>query len=668
MPQIQFLQDLIIIFGLSVAIVLIFQRLHLPSIVGFLISGALLGPYGLNLIDDIHQVEVLAEVGIVLLLFTIGLEFSLARLSRIRAFVISGGSLQVGLTIMLTAIIAWIFQLPMGVGIFWGFLLALSSTAIVLKLLMDREELDTPHGRLAVGILIFQDIIVLPMILIAPMLTESAIGDLGPVLFALGRSVLLVLAILIMARWLVPKILALVVRAQSREIFVITVILICLVIAWLSSKSGLTLALGAFIAGLVISESEYSHQALADIMPLRHSFNSLFFISIGMLLDVRFFLENPLLVISMGVVVLMVKGLIAGGVTLALGYPARVAALVGVYLAQVGEFSFILAQTGQDLGLLVGDNYQLFLGTSILTMIAAPFLIQISPKLVGRTELRKDMLHGFKSRKPFDLAPHNLPLHHHVIIAGYGLNGRNMARVLKEAEIPYVILDIQGDMVRHARSQGEPIYFGDATRIRVLRHVRIQEAKVLVLAVSDPFAVRRAIHITRHANPDIHIIVRTRYLKEVDELLQIGANEVVPEEFETSLEIFGLVLQQYRVPERQIFEKKQKIRREGYEKLRRGEIERYTSHRDIPTIQKIECYVVKKGSPLSHKTLTEVALPHSNSALLVAIIRDDETHTDPGGGFQLQPDDTLILVGTKEALDRAIGHLEAFEEADEPIK
>ncbi|MEK7280537.1 MAG: cation:proton antiporter, partial [Nitrospirota bacterium] len=370
MMQIKFLQELIIIFGLSIVVVLIFQRFRLPSIIGFLISGALIGPYGLNMIDDVEQVKVLAEVGVVLLLFTIGLEFSLARLSRIRTFALSGGSLQVGLTIILTALVLSSLRLPLRTGLFWGFLLALSSTAIVLKILLDRGELDTPHGRLSLGILIFQDLIVVPMMLVVSFFSSPVNEDPLGILFVLLRSFFLVGLIIISARWLVPKVLFSVVRARSRELFVIAVILTCLGIAWLAAKSGLSLALGAFIAGLVISESEYSHQALADIMPFRDSFNSLFFVSIGMLLDVRFFLDHTVMILAIAAIVLVVKGMIAGGVTLALGYPVQVAALVGLSLAQVGEFSFVLAQTGQDLGLLVGSSYQLFLVISILSMIA----------------------------------------------------------------------------------------------------------------------------------------------------------------------------------------------------------------------------------------------------------------------------------------------------------
>ncbi len=658
MMQIKFLQELIIIFGLSIVVVLIFQRFRLPSIIGFLISGALIGPYGLNMIDDVEQVKVLAEVGVVLLLFTIGLEFSLARLSRIRTFALSGGSLQVGLTIIMTALVLSSLRFPLRTGLFWGFLLALSSTAIVLKILLDRGELDTPHGRLSLGILIFQDLIVVPMMLVVSFFSSSVNEDPLGISFVLLRSFFLIGLIIISARWLVPKVLFLVSRTNSRELFVIAVILICLGIAWLAANSGLSLALGAFIAGLVISESEYSHQALADILPFRDSFNSLFFVSIGMLLDVRFFLDHTVMILAIAALVLILKCLIAGGVTLALGYPVQVAALVGLSLAQVGEFSFVLAQTGQDLGLLVGSSYQLFLVISILSMIATPFLIRLGPGISGRAESLKVSIPWLRGRRLIDLEPQGLFLKNHVIIAGYGLNGRNLARVLKETRTSHVILDIYGEIVRHARLHDEAIYFGDATQIEVLHRLCIKAARVLVLAISDPFATRRAIQAARQANPSIHIIVRTRYVNEVDELLRLGANEVVPEELETSLEIFDLVLRQYHIPRMKIAAKKEELRKEGYAKLRRGEMEAFVGGGLLPSEVEVERYRLKEDSTVIGKSLGELELPARTGALVVAVIRRDETLSNPGGSFRVESGDLLVLAGKREEIGRAIHYLD----------
>jgi len=659
MPQTEFVRDLVVIFGLSVAVVLVFHRLRLPSIVGFLIVGGLVGPYGLNLIDDLERVEVLAEVGVVLLLFTIGLEFSLARLTRIRTFAIGGGALQVGFTILLTALIGYfLFRTSIQSAVFWGFLLALSSTAIVLKILLERGELDAPHGRLALAILIFQDLIVVPMMMVLPLLSGNVREGWVHILITLARSLAFIGAVLIASRWLVPRALALVVRARSRELFVITVLLLCAGIAWLAEENGLSLALGAFIAGLVISESEYSHQALADIMPFRDSFNSLFFVSIGMLLDVRLFIDALPWVLFLAVAVLMIKGVVGAGVTLVMGYPVRVAILVGLSLPQVGEFSFVLAQAGQTTGLLTQHGYQFFLVISVLTMLAAPFLIQIGPRLSKRVE-SLGRLAGWRRRSPpLESSPDSPLLQGHVIIAGYGLNGQNLARVLQEGSIPYVILDLHGETVRRGRARGEPLFFGDVTQSEVLRQVRIKDARVLVVAVSDPFAVRRAIQVARQANPGIHIVVRTRYVKEVDDLLRLGANEVVPEEFETSLEIFDLVLRQYDIPQRQIARKQEAFRREGYALLRRVEAGRPMTSKGLPVEVDVEHYSLVTDTSLVGKSLADLGLPSKTKVLVAAVIRGGQTHPSPAGSFRLEAGDTLVLTGSPTEIEAAIRYLE----------
>ena len=660
MPHLQFLQDLVVIFGFSIIVVLIFQRIHLPSIIGFLIAGTLVGPYGLNLIDDADQVSVLAEIGVVMLLFTIGLEFSLARLSNVRAFILTGGALQVGLTILITTVVFLSLQVSWKTGIFWGFLLALSSTAIVLKILMDRNELDAPHGRLSVGILIFQDLVVVPMMLVTPF---HGNGNGRPestalILFTVVKLVLLLGGLLLAARWVAPKLLMWVVRTRSREIFVIAVILICMGIAWLTSRIGLSLAIGAFIAGLVISESEYGHQALAEVVPFRDSFNGLFFVSIGMLLDLRLLVNQPLLILGAAAGVMVLKGLIAGGVTLVMGYPVRVAALVGLALLQVGEFSFVLAQFGQDQGVLVGQPYQHFLAISILSMIATPFLIQLGPPLSDRAESFQPLRRLFGTRQLTDLQPKDLELKDHVIIAGYGFNGQNLARTLKEAGLKHVVVDIHGDLVRLGRTQNIPIYFGDVTRPEVLRQLRIDAAKMLILAVSDPFALRRALRVARQANPSIQIVARSRYVRDLDELFQLGANDVVPEELESSVEIAGIVLKRYRVPPGRITRKLEEIRREGYSSLSRAAIQPILTREILPPEVEVFRHRLMPDSLAVGKSLAQLELPFRTGAIIVAVIRGEETRANPGGAFVLEPEDMLVLAGVEEVIRQAIIYLD----------
>jgi len=570
MAELDFLRDLVVLFGASIVVVYGFNRLRLPAVVGFLVAGALLGPYGLDVVDDVARVEVFAEVGVVLLLFTIGVEFSLGQLRSLRT-VAGAGLLQIGSAIGLSVLAAIAFGLPLNQGVFWGFLAAMSSTAVVLKMVTERGETNSPHGRLIIGILIVQDLTVVPMMVVTPVL--GGLGEVGllAVMWSVAKAVLAVLLILVAARYLVPRLLVEVVRSRSRELFVITIILVCLGIAWLSSLAGLSLALGAFIAGLIISESEYSHQAMAEILPFRDSFNSLFFISIGMLLDLRVLLAHPVLV--MGLVVTLVGGKMVTtvGAAVVTGYSWRAAVLTGIALAQIGEFSFILAKVGRSLGLLPGESFQVFLTVSVLTLLLTPFLVQASPRLARRAEALQRLRRWLPERQT---DPHGIPSRHlrdHTIVVGYGVNGRNLVQVLRETEIPFVVVDVDGETVRQEQKKGIPIVFGDITHPQVLRRLGIQDARALVLAISDPIATRRAVTVARQLSPAIHIIARTRYLREIEDLRATGADQVVPEEFETSIEIFSLVLQHYRMPARVIAEKAERIRQEGYALFRKGQ-------------------------------------------------------------------------------------------------
>ncbi len=568
MAELAFLRDLVILFGASIVVVYGFNKLRVPAVVGFLVAGALLGPYGLDFVDDVARVEVLAEVGVVMLLFTIGVEFSLAHIASLRA-VVGGGAIQIASAIALSALAGMAFGLPVNRGVFWGFLTAMSSTAIVLKMVTERGETNSPHGRLTIGILIVQDLAVVPMMVLTPVLGGQGDGSATAVLWSLTKAVLLVTLILVAARFLVPRLLIEVVRSRSRELFTIAIILVCLGIAWLSSLAGLSLALGAFIAGLIISESEYSHQAMAEILPFRDSFNSLFFISIGMLLDLRVLLSHPLLVA--GLVLVLVTGKFATSALAAVvvGYSWRPAVLMGAALAQVGEFSFILSKVGRDVGLLTGESFQIFLTVSVVTLLLTPFLIQVSPALARRAEAIQRLRRWLPERPLDSYAMPSLRLRDHTIIAGYGVNGRNLAKVLRETEIAFVVVEMDGETVRQEQKKGIAMHFGDVTHPQVLRRLGIHDARALVLAISDPIATRRAVKVARQLNPSIHIIARTRYLREIDDLRETGADQVVPEEFETSIEIFSRVLQHYRLPSRVIAEKAERIRKEGYALLRK---------------------------------------------------------------------------------------------------
>jgi len=342
------LSNLLVIYTVSIAVVFLFHQFRLPSIAGFLVVGALIGPHGLNLISDIETVQVLAEIGVVLLLFTIGIEFSLVQLASLKRLLLVAAPIQVVGVIAFAWLGGILAGLPAQEAVFWGFLLSLSSTAIVLNALAANGDSDSIHGRATIGILVFQDLAVVPMILMVPILASPSGEALTSILLTLGKSIVVVGCVVVAAWYVVPKVLEHIVRSRSRELFLLTVIVMCLGIAWLTSLGGLSLALGAFIAGLVISESKYSHQATAEVLPFRDSFNSLFFVSIGILMDWRILLQYPGVVTGLLLLVLLIKFIAGAGAVLSVSLPPRSAVMAGIALAQVGEFSFIMAQVGQE--------------------------------------------------------------------------------------------------------------------------------------------------------------------------------------------------------------------------------------------------------------------------------------------------------------------------------
>ena len=649
------LRDLLLLLLASVPIVFIFRRLRLPSIVGFMVTGVVIGPHGFGLIQDVHAIEVLAEIGVALLLFTIGLEFSLRRLLDMKRLVLLGGGLQVALTILVVFAVAYLLGRPISQAIFFGFLFALSSTAIVLKSYIDSAEIDAPHGRAGVGILLFQDLSIVPMMLMVPILSGTGGVSVGRISITLGIALATIAAIIFTARTVVPGLLYQIVRLRSPELFIISVVLLSLGTSWLTSQVGLSLALGAFIAGLVLSESDYSHQIVADILPFRDVFNSIFFMSIGMLLSVTALYADVFTVLAWVGALTISKALIVLGVVRLLGYSLRISTMTALGLAQIGEFSFILAKTGIEQNILGEADYQRFLAASILSMIATPFLIKLAPRIgyAVQSMFSPDSLLE-KSVVGFD--PEGADLRDHVIIIGYGLNGRNLAKVLRRTGIPYVVLELNAEAVREGHQQGEPIIYGDATRKEVLNHVHVGQARVLVLAISDPAASRHTVSLARQLNPEIHIIVRTRYMTEISDLLMLGANEVIPEEFETGIEIFSRVLRKLGIGRHAIQHQVEEIRSEGYEMLRTpslpaidlGKISEALSAASTETVQ------IEHGSPAAGKSIAELRLRKLTGVSIIAIVKDGDSDINPSPETVINEGDVVVLIGTPEKVDQAI--------------
>ncbi len=648
------LTSLVAVLAVTVATVFAFHKLRLPTVIGFLAVGVAMGPHGFSVIGHGAELEILAEIGIVLLLFSIGLEFSFERFLEVKGLVITGGLLQVFLTALVVTAAGVHLGFPLRISFFFGMLASLSSTAIVLKILSDRDELSALHGRLAVGTLLLQDIIAVPMMLSVPVLGETDAFSFQVVALTLGKAVLAVALIFTAARFVVPWLLHQVARLRNQEIFVLFVLLICLGTAWLAFQSGISLALGAFVAGLLISDSEYSHQVIADIHPLRDSFAGIFFISIGMLVEIDFVGENLTLVAAAWLLLVLIKGGLITAIFSFLQRSFRLGLLLGLALAQVGEFSLILARMGGAFDLLSPGQEQLFLATSILSMLATPLLILAGGRL------------GFALHRGGAEGPSAGDVTGHVLIVGYGLNGQNLARVLREVDIPHRILDLNPQVARRVRDVGEAIHFGDATRPSVLAGMGVAQARVLVVAISDPMATSRIVWHARRLNPDIYILVRTRYVAEIPRLTRLGANEVIPEEFETSVEIFARVLQEYHVPRNVISLQVELVRREGYSMLRGLRLEGKSLARfsQFLTGATADTFLVQPDAPGANYTIGELKEHFQGRTSVLALVREGVSVESPPMDYRLKPDDILVLLGSHADLDRAVQLLTAPEEPD----
>ncbi|MBN2680938.1 MAG: cation:proton antiporter [Bacteroidales bacterium] len=658
--EIPLLQDIIVIFSLSAVVILLFHRLKLPPIIGFIVTGIIIGPSGIidNVFDfnimsnDEHGIDYLAEIGVILLLFTIGIEFSIKNLLMIKNTVLIGGGLQVGLSIAFAYFIASAFGYDYGEAVFMGFLLALSSTAIVLRTLQKDNQITTSHGKASLGILIFQDVIIVPMMLLTPILAGNTSNVGMDLFFLLLKTFGLVIFTYVSSRWIIPKLLHEVAKTGSRELFLLTLLLLGFAIAWLSSSLGLSLALGAFLAGLAISESEYSHHAFGNIIPFRDLFTAFFFVSVGMLLDIDFVINEPVLVIAFVVFVIGIKTIVTGFATFVLGYPFKTTVIVGLSLSQIGEFSFVLSEIGLKNGFLISSSsgdfyYQLFLSVTTITMILTPFIIMSAPAF---SKLMLSIIPiPEKFVKGLIQVPENKPeiLNNHLIIIGMGLNGTNLSKAALSAGIPYIIVESDASVVEEKQAKGYPIIFGDATFENMLSEAGIERAMVLVSVINNPSDLYTIVKNARKLNPDIYIIARTRYLIDVEDLYKAGVNEVIPEEFETSLEIFARVLNKYLIPKSDIDGLIAQFRTGGYQVLRDVVTNKHTLgelEQSIPDFE-ITAVTVGDNSSLAGKSIVESGIRENLGVTVLAIRRNNTTISNPSKDEKFLKGDNVYFMG-----------------------
>lgn len=648
------LDEVLIIFALSIAVLLICHRLRIPSTVGFLITGVLSGPYGLGFVKNIEDVQTLADVGIILLLFTIGLEFSLSKIFLYKRYFLLGGALQVLLTVAAGWLLAEVFNQTHRAALFWGFLLALSSTAIVLRSFEERREGNSPQGNLSLGILIFQDVIAVVMMLAIPFL-GSAQNEIPPTYFySLLLGAVILLAAVTAGHYIIPRLFLYITRTRSRELFLLCTLTICFSVAWLASAFGLSLALGAFLAGLLISDSDYKSQAVGNILPLQELFTSFFFVSIGMLLDLHFVLGQPLVIAGATAAILLVKFFLVAITSLIVGMPIRVAVLTGLALCQIGEFSFVLSKSGIEYGLATEYSYQLFLAVALLSMAATPFLIRYSPNVAAwlqrlpmPTKLRSGLQPAIESKEA--------GAEDHVIIVGYGLSGRNLALAARQSKVSYVILEMNPDTVRLEKLRGEPIFFGDATHEAVLNHVAIGSARAVAVVINDPVAAVRVVEQVRKCNPGVFLVVRTRFLNEMRTLYLAGADEVVIDEFGASIEIFSWVLRHYEVDEEHVSSIIEDLRFGGHDLSQTiyrqlAGTTAGTKAKEAPDFH-LKSFSIDEGAALIGRTLGNSGIKQKFGLTVVLLKRNNHVVTNLTSDELFCRGDTLMLVGARAQLE-----------------
>jgi monovalent cation:H+ antiporter-2, CPA2 family len=648
----------------AVAGVVVCRSLKLPPMLGYLAVGVLIGPNALALAKDSAAVQYLAEFGVVFLMFVIGLEFNLPKLHSMRKLVFGLGLSQVALTI-LTAVIgnaalAWAFaQAGRSWGLDWhsavalGGALAMSSTAIVVKLMAERLELESEHGRRVIGVLLFQDLAVVPLLVIIPALSakpEAMVYALG--LAALKAGVLLTL-LLVGGPWVMRTWLTVVARRKSDELFVLNLLLVTLALAYLTELAGLSLALGAFVAGMLIAETEYKHQVETDIRPFHDVLLGLFFITIGMKLNADAVLKQWPLVLLMTALPVLFKFALVTALAKAFGAATGVALRTGLYLAQAGEFGFVLLTLTTQQGLLPAHLQSPVLASMVLSMLVSPFLIMHSDRIVMRLSANDWLM---QSVAMTSIAKRAINTEAHVIIAGYGRSGQNLARLLEREHIQYMALDLDPDRVRQAAAAGQSVVFGDAARLQSLMAAGLARASAVVVSYHDTPSALKILRLVQEHAPQVPVIVRTLDDSDLERLQAAGATEVVPEAIEGSLMLASHALALVGVPMRRVIRVVQEQRDARYSLLRGYFHGADDDTADELTHARLQSVTLPLAGAMAGKKLSDLAL-HAVGVSVVSVRRAAGGVNKPDDALQLAAGDTLVLSGLPEALARAEGKL-----------
>ncbi|MBD1857809.1 MULTISPECIES: cation:proton antiporter [Leptolyngbya] len=642
--------DLVSVLAAAAAGGLFAALLKQPVLLGYLAAGVIVGPTGLGLIKEIIQVETLAQFGVAFLLFALGVEFSFSELKKVKVISLGGGGLQIALTILVTTLVSlamgWVTSPPQGV--FLGGILSLSSTAVVLKCLMERNETSTPHGQVMLGILVVQDLALGLMLAVLPALDQPA-EEVGLAIgWALLQTGLFALGAVAAGIWVIPRLLRLLAKTESRELFLLGVVALCLGIALLTEHLGLSIEMGAFVAGLMISDAEYADQTLTYVEPLRDIFASLFFASIGMLIDPVFLWNNLELILGLVTLVFIGKFLIITPLVRIFRYPLKTALIAGLGLAQIGEFSFVLASEGQTLGLVSRRVYLLILGTTAVTLVVTPFVLRLVPKLFAWGESIPWLVKFLEqSDEPLAISE-DLPIKDHFIVCGYGRIGRNIVRLLRDRNHPVLVIDQSESQIQKVREAGIPYIYGNAASSYVLEKAGVAEAKGMAIALPDPMSTRLCVKRSLEISPDLDLVVRANKDKDIELLYQLGAREVVQPEFETSLELSAHLLAGIGIPSPAVQREVQMIRNSHYLEFRPDQASENIS-RDLKAVtgeMNSRWYALPEESPLLGMSIEETDIRRLTGVSVMAIRRAGGLTIDyPESLTTLEQGDRLLIVG-----------------------
>ncbi len=633
---------------------IIARRLGLPLILGYILAGVIVGPNtGGPTVSSAHDIELLAEIGVALLLFTIGLDFPLSALAPVKRIALIGTLIQMVLTIALGYGVGEMLGLGWYEAVWFGALLSISSTAVVLKTLTEQEVLGTLSSRVIIGMLIVQDLAVVPLLILLPELGNVAEG-LSALGIAALEATLFIGAMAFFGTRVFPWLMGRVARLNSRELFLISVVATGLGVGYGTYIFGLSFAFGAFVAGIVLSQSDYSHQALADIGPLRDVFAMLFFVSVGMLIDPAFLLASAPVVLAVVLAVFLGKGLIFAGVARAFGYVNIVPFAVGLGLFQVGEFSFLLARSGRSEGVISSSTYSIALTTAVVTMALTPFAARAAPPLYARWRER------FPAAAPRTMDLPGEELTHHVVIVGFGRVGGFVARMLKRLEQPFVVIDVDPGKVEAAREEGIPLVYGDAAAEPVLEAAKIRKARMVVLTTPDAVGTRLVVERARQLNPEARVVARSAGEDQLEDLGRLGVYEAVQPELEAGLELGrqALINQGFGAAEVQRFS--DGVRREMYAPIFDGDggDAGLAQLRRASRMIEGDWMEVRKGCAIAGRAIGELGVRAKTGASIVALVRGDEVVTNPGPELTLEPGDTVSVVGTAEQRARFLALLD----------